>query len=68
MAAVEPLIFSPPEAFSFIATEFEKLLHRVSSNLENLEIRENGVTQGNHGKLRENDKDSGKVMNIAALS
>ena len=38
---------------------------RVSSNLE---IRENELTQGNHGKLRENDEDSRKIMSFAALS
>ena len=31
-------------------------------------LRENELTQGNHGKLRENDKDSGKIMNIATFS
>ena len=42
--------------------------YRVSSNLEKLEIRENKLTQGNYGKLRENDEDSGKIMSFAALS
>ena len=31
-------------------------------------LRENELTQGNHGKLKENDEDSGKIMSIAALS
>ena len=42
--------------------------HRVSTNLENLENSENELTQKNYLKLRENDEDSRKIINIAALS
>ena len=31
-------------------------------------LKKNELTKGNHGKLRENDEDSGKIMSIAALS
>ena len=38
------------------------------SDLNDLEIKKNELTQGTHGKLREYDKDSGKNMTIAATT
>ena len=48
--------------------EIDFMVQGVYQPGEPEKLREKELTQRNHGKLRENDEDSGKIMSIAASS